>query len=191
MLSSILEIEIEHSGEAFSPGPRLGPPSTTRSSRSYDDEATDGSRDGESEKYLHTGNLEPSAPFLDHSISSASADALPYHWLELGHLILGAASDDFEDPDGVRRLLRDLREVRSSKLRKGFRVLEGGGGVQMNGVGALEISEVRGFVGGVVDGLRKIGASREQGRREREEEDGEGGGYAGTQDYDDEEDMLQ
>lgn len=41
-----------------------------------------------------------------------------------------------------------------AKLRKGFRVLEAGAGVQMNGVGALEIAESRSFIAGVVDGLR-------------------------------------
>jgi hypothetical protein len=69
-------------------------------------------------------------------------------------LLLTHASDDIEDADTVRRLLRDLREVRMSKLRKGFRVLEGGAGLQINGVGGMEVAEVRGFVGGVVDGLR-------------------------------------
>ena len=53
-------------------------------------------------------------------------------------------------------MLRDLREVRMSKLRKGFRVLEGGAGLQINGVGGMEVAEVRGFVGGVVDGLRYV-----------------------------------
>lgn len=43
-----------------------------------------------------------------------------------------------------------------SKLRKGFKVLDAGAGVKMNGVGGMEIAEVRGFVGGVVDGLRFV-----------------------------------
>ena len=84
----------------------------------------------------------------------AQGNALPYHTLEMGHLLLAHASDDLEQADDVRRLLRDLREVRMSKLRKGFKVLEGGAGLQINGVGGMEIAEVRGFVGGVVDGLR-------------------------------------
>lgn len=90
----------------------------------------------------------------DTHTSRAQATALPYHWLEMGHLLLTHASDDIEAADDVRRLLRDLREVRMSKLRKGFKVLEGGAGLQINGVGGMEVAEVRGFVGGVVDGLR-------------------------------------
>lgn len=41
-----------------------------------------------------------------------------------------------------------------SKLRKGFTALEAGAGLKVNGVGAMEVAEIRGFVGGVVDGLR-------------------------------------
>jgi GINS complex subunit 2 len=105
--------------------------------------------------YLSRESLELSAPFLkDSATSRAQADALPYHWLELSHLLLTHATDDFDEPDTLRRLLRDLREVRMSKIRKGFRVLDAGAGVKMNGVGGMEIAEVRGFVGGVVDGLR-------------------------------------
>ena len=43
-----------------------------------------------------------------------------------------------------------------SKLRKGFRVLEGGAGLQINGVGGMVVAEVRGFVVGVVDVLMYV-----------------------------------
>jgi GINS complex subunit 2 len=45
-----------------------------------------------------------------------------------------------------------------AKIRSGVDVLDaaatGGGGVALTGVGAMEIGESRGFVTGVVDGLR-------------------------------------
>lgn len=69
-------------------------------------------------------------------------------------MLLDAASDDIPDPDAVRRLLRDLREVRMAKMRAGVTVLEGGREVKMNGVGAMEVAEGRAFILGVVDGLR-------------------------------------
>lgn len=69
-------------------------------------------------------------------------------------MLLEAAADDFEDPDNVRKLLRGLREVRMSKLRKGVEVLDAGGGVRMNGVGGMEVAEGRAFVTGVIDNLR-------------------------------------
>lgn len=70
-----------------------------------------------------------------------------------------------------------------AKMRKGWRtegVLTGGGeGVRLDGVGGMEIAEVRGFVGGVVDGLRALGRSREE--EEGEEREREGGmGREGT-----------
>lgn len=142
-----------------------------------------------SDPYLAQSSLEISAPFTrDSSTARAPADALPYHWLELSHLLLSHASDDFDDPDAVRRLVRDLREVRMSKLRKGYKVLDASGSLKINGVGGMEIAEVRGFVGGVIDGLRKINKSREEARREEMEE--EGGGL-GSSSYQDEDDDMQ
>lgn len=62
-----------------------------------------------------------------------------------------------------------------AKIRGGVGVLEGGREVRMDGVGGMEVAEGRAFVGGVVDGLRMIGASMEQVRREREAEERESG----------------
>ncbi|KAL8896651.1 MAG: hypothetical protein Q9192_002973 [Flavoplaca navasiana] len=126
-----------------------------------------------------------SPPFLPSATADAPADALPYHWLELSTLLLEAASDDIPSADHVRRLLRDLREVRMAKMRAGVEVLEGGREVKMNGVGGMEVSEGRAFIGGVVDGLRKLGVGKEISRREREgeeREEGAGGGVGGEDD---------
>lgn len=99
-------------------------------------------------------------------------------------MLLEAASDDIPEPDNVRRLMRDLREVRMAKMRAGVGVLEGGREVNMNGVGGMEVAEGRAFIGGVVDGLRKIGASKEMSRREREAEERENGIGGGDEDED-------
>jgi GINS complex subunit 2 len=89
-------------------------------------------------------------------------------------MLLDSAADDLVEPDRIRQLMRDLREVRAAKVRKGIEVLKGEGeGVRLDGVGAMEIGEGRGFIAGVVDGLRKVGASREQARKEREAEERE------------------
>ncbi|KAF1983067.1 GINS complex, PSF2 component [Aulographum hederae CBS 113979] len=159
-LTSILETETEHSKAAFSPAPKLPPKSLSSSSQ-----------------------LTLSPPFLPSSTADSRADALPFHWMEMGELLLSGAADDIADADLVRRLLRDLREVRMAKVRAGVEVLDAGGGVQMNGVGGMEVAEGRAFIGGVVDGLRRIGASREQVKREREAEERERG-LANTADDD-------
>lgn len=78
----------------------------------------------------------------------------------MGNKLLDEASDDLVEPDQIRRLLKDLREVRMAKIRAGVDVLDAastaGGGVALTGVGAMEVGEARGFVAGVVDGLRYI-----------------------------------
>lgn len=156
-----------------------------------------------------------SPPFLPQNVARdyvppGEPPSLPYHWLEVGNMLLDAASDDLVDPDQTRRLLKELQEVRMAKFRAGVDVLDaaaiGGGGVALTGVGAMEIGEGRGFVTGVVDSLRylssysviliflsltresnrKIGASKEQARREQMAEDMANGGYDATQDDDDE-----
>ncbi|KAI4165366.1 MAG: hypothetical protein LQ348_007829, partial [Seirophora lacunosa] len=41
-----------------------------------------------------------SPPFLANSATAdAAPDALPYHWLEMGEMLLQAASDDIPEPD--------------------------------------------------------------------------------------------
>ena len=103
----------------------------------------------------------------------------------MGEMLLEAASDDLVEPDSIRRLMRDLREVRMAKMRKGVEILSGEGeGVRLDGVGAMEVGESRGFITGVINGLRKIGASKEQARKEREAEERENG-YVGRDEGDD------
>ena len=126
MLSLTDILQLEQESAGFSPPPQLPPHSTT------------------------------SPPFVPSATANAPPDALPYHWLELGEMLLDAASDDVPEPDHVRRLMRDLREVRMAKMREGVKVLEGSREVKMNGVGGMEIAEGRAFIGGVVDGLRYV-----------------------------------
>ncbi|KAI9833544.1 MAG: DNA replication protein psf2 [Phylliscum demangeonii] len=167
-LQAILHHETELSPDAFSPPPPL--PLAT-AANAY-------------------GTVDPPPPFVPSSATAdAAPDALPYHWLELGEMLLDAAEDDVPEPERVRRLMRDLREVRMSKIRAGLAVLSGTGVVSLTGVGAMEVAESRAFVVGVVDGLRKIGASQEQARREREREADEEGRRGGAEDEDEDEEM--
>ncbi|KIN08176.1 hypothetical protein OIDMADRAFT_23000 [Oidiodendron maius Zn] len=133
----------------------------------------------------HTDTISP--PFLPSSTANAPSDYLPYHWLELGEILLEACSDDLQEPGRVRTLLRDLREVRMAKMRGSTKDLEGGGVSSLMGVGAMEVSEGRGFIVGVMDGLRKLGSSREAARREKEDDEGIGG--AGEDDEEEDEEM--
>lgn len=93
----------------------------------------------------------------------------------MAHLLLAHCADDIPEFEHVQRLLRDLREVRMAKVRALVDKLDGGAGVNVSGIGAMELGESRLFLGGVVDGLRKLGASREAAIKERLEEEGGGG----------------
>jgi GINS complex subunit 2 len=153
-LSEVLELETKHIKDTFSPPPPLPPVKTVNSDKPF----------------------HMSAPFLPSCTADAPPDALPYHWLEMGEMLLEGAADDLVEPDAIRRLIRDLREVRMAKMRNSVEVLTGEGeGIRLDGVGAMEIGESRGFIIGVIEGLRKIGASKEQARKEREAEEGENG----------------
>lgn len=158
-LSLILEVESQHQDykNAFSPPPPLpGQPSIR----------DQGLAPTARPQYTLDGNRYYAAPpFLPQNtaqtaVSSRDPPALPYHWVEVGNMLLDAASDDLVDPDQIRRLLKDLREVRMAKMRSGVDVLDdaaiGGGGVALTGVGAMELGEERGFLSGVVDGLRYV-----------------------------------
>ncbi|KAK0726326.1 DNA replication complex GINS protein psf-2 [Apiosordaria backusii] len=135
------------------------------------------------------GEVILSPPFQSNCTSSAPAGYLPYHWLEVAEALITHAGDDLGgNTSEIRGLLRDLVEVRAAKMRDSAETLgaEGTGGVvSLRGVGAMELAENRGFVLGVVDGVRKIGGAVETARREREEEMDLGGGGYGDGDSDD------
>lgn len=115
-----------------------------------------------------------SAPFLPSCTADAPAGALPYHWFELAEMLLAHAGDDVPSAPEVRSLLRNLQEVRGSKMRSSTTQLENGvdGVMSLRGVGAMELAESRAFVTAVVDGVRKIGVSAESTRREEDAQRG-------------------
>jgi hypothetical protein len=151
--------------------------------------------DGRGTARPYGSHADPSAalspPFLPACTQRAPSGFLPYHWLELAETLLAHAADDVPAAPDVRALLRDLQEVRAAKMRGSTTQLAGGGGVvRLRGVGAMELAETRGFVLGVVDGVRRLGASVETSRREEQEEDDERArarGGAADDDNDDDE----
>ncbi|KAI1127159.1 GINS complex, PSF2 component [Nemania abortiva] len=182
-LHEIVHAETNVDPEAFSPPPP--PPmrsdgrgvarpyattttTTGRSGGNGNGRDRDGDEDQDNKEFI----LAP--PFLPSCTQDAPLGYLPYHWLEIAETLLAHAADDIPGAPEVRALLRDLQEVRAAKMRASTQYLEGGGGVlNLRGVGAMELAESRGFVLGVVDGVRKLGASIEAGRREEEAARGE------------------
>ncbi|KAI5820725.1 hypothetical protein BZA77DRAFT_223547, partial [Pyronema omphalodes] len=113
-------------------------------------------------EWLSSANIKSILKWEMENPQAFSSD-LPWRWLETAEILLDAAADDIPDTgmggeDDLRVLLRGLREVRQTKAREGLKQLESSY-LQMNGLGLLEITELRGFAGAVVDGLRKLGAT--------------------------------
>ncbi len=63
-----------------------------------------------------------------------------------------SASDDIVEPELTRRLLRDLREVRQAKARKGIETI-GETHLQMDNLGMMEINEIRFGKAGQTNGI--------------------------------------
>ncbi|KAI9101135.1 GINS complex, PSF2 component [Phlyctochytrium arcticum] len=80
---------------------------------------------------------------------------MPFHFMEVAHAILDCASDDIPQADEVRTLLKDLRECRQAKARKGLEALDHYY-LQMNNLGAMEINEIRPFFTRAFNELRRL-----------------------------------
>lgn len=187
-LREILDLETTHYQDEFSPAPALPDLDTD----------TNGSKRGGRNRVpeaaaarVYDIDGKPvyvSEPFLASCTATAPATSLPYHWFEFAQLLLDAASDDLQNTDQISNLLRDIREVRQAKLRRGYAAItDGSEGVRLDGVGAMEISESRGFIMGVMSGLRMVGGSREQARRDAAAEEREN--RARREEEDEDEDM--
>ena len=76
--------------------------------------------------------------------------ALPFHYVEIAHILFNKAADDILDVDRVRMLIEDLQDMRMSKLRNGVNkilktaVREGTiPGVPMTGASHMELNMIR------------------------------------------------
>ncbi|EEH45097.1 uncharacterized protein PADG_01247 [Paracoccidioides brasiliensis Pb18] len=194
-LSLILEVETDRDslGDAF-----LKPPPLTHNAGDRDGAMGNRRNGPPTHEYTLDGQIYyPSPPFLlqntaeDRLTSPSVSPSLPYHWLELATMLLDVASDDLVDADQIRRLIRDLREVRMAKMRIQVEGLDatavgGGDGLQLTGVGAMEIGESRAFMSGVAEIFRQLGTSKEEAAREKEAEEAANRQYGETNDdYDD------
>ncbi|EMR08992.1 hypothetical protein PNEG_02768 [Pneumocystis murina B123] len=83
--------------------------------------------------------------------------ALPLRWFEISSILLEVASDDLDQPELIRRLLRDLRETRQGKTRDGLASLNETH-LQMDNLGSMEINEIRSFFAKSMDQIRRLSA---------------------------------
>lgn len=162
-LSDLLKAETDH--DTFLPPPPLDAPAYTGIVSRLDARRTGQSSSGP-RRTLDGQWYIPSAPFLLQNIVDDEGMAprtpwLPYHWIELATMLLETASDDLVEPDQIRRIIRDIRELRMAKMRKFTEQVDatsvgGGEGLPLTGVGAMEIGETRGFMSGAAETLRWV-----------------------------------
>lgn len=160
-LSSILELETRQT-EHFCPPPTLLAPAQDGNTGARQQQR--GRRAPRPRYNIDGKRYIPSPPFLlQNTVEVEQNDeilqSLPYHWLEFATMLLDVASDDIQDSDQIRRCIRDIREVRMSKMRQLIDGLDatavgGGDGLALTGVGAMEIGEARGFIAGAAEALR-------------------------------------
>ena len=113
-------------------------------------------------------NVESLKNLLEQEEKEEPFAPLPFLWLEVSTALLNrlssmllyssfSASDDMIEPDVIRRLLRDLRELRMAKARKGIDAL-GDTYVQMDNLGRMEVNEMR-FLSHAADRLRTLASN--------------------------------
>jgi len=68
------------------------------------------------------------------------------------------ATDDVAEPELTRRLLRDLREIRQAKARKGIETIVDTH-LQMDNLGTMEITEIR-YLDNALDKLRVLSTAK-------------------------------
>ena len=74
---------------------------------------------------------------------------VPFHYIEISHILFNHASDNIEDVDHVRTLIEDISTARAEKLRGGANqvidLAKDGDipGAKMNGVSHMEINNIR------------------------------------------------
>jgi len=68
------------------------------------------------------------------------------------------AIDDVAEPELTRRLLRDLREIRQAKARKGIETIVETH-LQMDNLGTMEIAEIR-YLDNALDKLRVLSTAK-------------------------------
>ncbi|ORX49276.1 GINS complex, PSF2 component [Piromyces finnis] len=80
---------------------------------------------------------------------------LPTHYFEISSVLLDSASDDIPYSDEIKILLKDIREIRRRKTKKGLELLNSNY-IQLDNLGLMEINEIRPFFSKAFNDMRKL-----------------------------------
>ncbi|KIL70253.1 hypothetical protein M378DRAFT_96699 [Amanita muscaria Koide BX008] len=81
---------------------------------------------------------------LEEETSKDGFSKLPFRYIEISKVLLDVASDDLENTDKLRSLLKDLREARQAKCRAGLSQIDYSE-LSLPNLCAMEINEIRPF----------------------------------------------
>lgn len=83
--------------------------------------------------------------------------ALPFHYLEIGTLLLQHGHEDVPSADKVRTLLHDIHDVRQNKLRRTLRQISAKSSVlKFSNIAAMELNAMRPLCVQAMDNFRVL-----------------------------------
>ncbi|RKO95747.1 DNA replication complex GINS protein PSF2, partial [Caulochytrium protostelioides] len=95
----------------------------------------------------------------DEERAHAQFSALPFHHAAIARLLLSPpCADDIPNAASLRILVRDLRDLRQSKILGGVGLLDGEY-LQMDGLGWMEVNEMRPFFVKAFGTIRQLAAT--------------------------------
>ncbi|KLO16352.1 Psf2-domain-containing protein [Schizopora paradoxa] len=103
-------------------------------------------------------NLEYLQDKLSEETSRPVFSDLPFRYAEISKVLLDIASDDLDQPDKLRSVLKDLREARQAKTREGLRAIDQNA-LSLPNLSAMEINEARPFFVGAMGILSQLTAT--------------------------------
>ncbi|KAH9943253.1 Psf2-domain-containing protein [Epithele typhae] len=89
-------------------------------------------------------NVEFLQDRLTQETTSSDFSEMPFRFAEIAKILLDVASDDLQNPEKLRTLLKDIREARQAKSREGLTELSRIE-VSLPNLCAMEINEIRPF----------------------------------------------
>lgn len=89
---------------------------------------------------------------------------VPFHYLEVAHLLLKHSSSNINDAQRLREALKDLEDVRACKLKNELQALKPDSEwVQLDGVGAMELQSVRSLCVSALKSFKAISQANQSG----------------------------
>ncbi|KAJ3172355.1 DNA replication protein psf2 [Irineochytrium annulatum] len=83
---------------------------------------------------------------------------MPFHYVEIGHMLITHASDDIPSLSVVIEAFKVLRDLRQYKMQRGLKLMKPDiGALAMDGLSLMEINEIRPVFSKAYDEIRRLG----------------------------------